>query len=295
MTLECEGGAAATRYALSIGRPREQRWGKTSAPRGKQPLLEHLEGGGELDGLELAGGESGASVAPIAVDLAPIVKSLRGLDVDCQDLPRAGLPGVDGAMWKRRRTAPQFFSCNLFSQFDVHSECSDHEVSVETTKSQKHHLKKIKHNDVMEPGMRIHLPVSVAEGEIRDEIEKACHPQGNQFSDSAILVLNKPTKVPMKGNLPVHNSMDVLAAAALFIGSGRPSSSLLLSGVATGAGVVAGDLALRVTPIPAHKMAPLQGLRGDRNGEESDDGERREKEEGDLTSGPSLFIIIIFG
>jgi hypothetical protein len=43
-------------------------------------------------------------------------------------------------------------------------------------------LLQIKHNDVMEPGMRIHLPVSVAEGEIRDEIEKACHPQGNEFS-----------------------------------------------------------------------------------------------------------------
>jgi hypothetical protein len=33
------------------------------------------------------------------------------------------------------------------------------------------------------------------------------------------LVLNKPPKVPMKGHLPVHNSMDVLAAAALSYGS----------------------------------------------------------------------------
>ncbi|RVW42794.1 RNA pseudouridine synthase 3, mitochondrial [Vitis vinifera] len=33
--------------------------------------------------------------------------------------------------------------------------------------------------------------------------------------DPAILVLNKPPKVPLKGNLPVHNSMDALAAAAL--------------------------------------------------------------------------------
>ncbi|KAH9668010.1 RNA pseudouridine synthase 3 [Citrus sinensis] len=33
--------------------------------------------------------------------------------------------------------------------------------------------------------------------------------------DSAILVLNKPPKVPLKGHLPVHNSMDALAAAAL--------------------------------------------------------------------------------
>jgi hypothetical protein len=32
-------------------------------------------------------------------------------------------------------------------------------------------------------------------------------------------VLNKPPKVPMKGHLPVHNSMDVLAAAALSYGN----------------------------------------------------------------------------
>jgi hypothetical protein len=40
-----------------------------------------------------------------------------------------------------------------------------------------------------------------------------------QLQDSAILVLNKPPKVPMKGHLPVHNSMDVLAAAALSYGN----------------------------------------------------------------------------
>jgi hypothetical protein len=39
------------------------------------------------------------------------------------------------------------------------------------------------------------------------------------FQDSSILVLNKPPKVPMKGHLPVHNSMDVLAAAALSYGN----------------------------------------------------------------------------
>ncbi|EEC84835.1 hypothetical protein OsI_31929 [Oryza sativa Indica Group] len=116
-------------------------------------------------------------------------------------------------MWKRRRTAPQFFSCNLFSQFDVRSECSDHEVSVETTKSQKHHLKKWQRARLE---MRLRRPV----------IHK----------DSAILVLNKPTKVPMKGNLPVHNSMDVLAAAALLYGNEegsklvhRQRASLLLA------------------------------------------------------------------
>ncbi|CAL9095322.1 unnamed protein product [Musa textilis] len=58
--------------------------------------------------------------------------------------------------------------------------------------------------------------------------------------DSAIIVLNKPPKVPVKGNLPVHNSMDILAAAALSYGSDqgpklvhrldRESSGLLLMG-----------------------------------------------------------------
>ena len=34
-----------------------------------------------------------------------------------------------------------------------------------------------------------------------------------QSQDSAILALNKPPKVPKKGHLPVHNSMDVLAGS----------------------------------------------------------------------------------
>ncbi|RLM73374.1 hypothetical protein C2845_PM15G17930 [Panicum miliaceum] len=87
-----------------------------------------------------------------------------------------------------------------FNRRMVFSECSEHEVSDESIRTQKHHLKK----------------------------------------DSAILVLNKPPKVPMKGHLPVHNSMDVLAAAALSYGNeegpklvhrlDRESSGLILMG-----------------------------------------------------------------
>uniref|UniRef100_A0A0E0E8M1 Pseudouridine synthase RsuA/RluA-like domain-containing protein n=1 Tax=Oryza meridionalis TaxID=40149 RepID=A0A0E0E8M1_9ORYZ len=204
--------------ATAPGAPRGRRGARR---RGRRRAAPPYSGGGAA-----AFEESGASVAPIAVDLAPIVKSLRGLDVDCQDLPRAGLPSVDGAMWKRRRTRRSFslaiFSLSLMSyavgstfrdSFFVHSECSDHEVSVETTKSQKHHLKKWQRARLE---MRLRRPV----------IHK----------DSAILVLNKPTKVPMKGNLPVHNSMDVLAAAALLYGNEegsklvhRQRASLLLA------------------------------------------------------------------
>ncbi|CAL5005276.1 unnamed protein product [Urochloa decumbens] len=130
-----------------------------------------------------------------------------------------------------------------FNRRMVFSECSEHEVPAESIRTQKHHLKKIKHNDVMEPGMRIHLPVSVAEGEIKKRYETiptaTLHPNKDEieylrrlvihrvqnskaalnFQDSAILVLNKPPKVPMKGHLPVHNSMDVLATAALSYGN----------------------------------------------------------------------------
>uniref|UniRef100_A0A2C9VGH6 Pseudouridine synthase RsuA/RluA-like domain-containing protein n=2 Tax=Manihot esculenta TaxID=3983 RepID=A0A2C9VGH6_MANES len=89
-------------------------------------------------------------------------------------------------------------------------------------------IRKIKPSDVMEEGARIHIPVSVAETSISkrfgvipsgtlcpnaDEIEYL--QRLVQYKDSALIVLNKPPKLPVKGNLPVHNSMDALAAAAL--------------------------------------------------------------------------------
>ncbi|KAD7117167.1 hypothetical protein E3N88_04435 [Mikania micrantha] len=89
-------------------------------------------------------------------------------------------------------------------------------------------LKKIKHNEIMKTGSRILVPVSVAESRISkryDTIPSAslC-PNADEikylqrlviYKDPALLILNKPPKVPVKGNLPVRNSMDGLAAAAL--------------------------------------------------------------------------------
>ncbi|WCJ25167.1 hypothetical protein M5689_007073 [Euphorbia peplus] len=89
-------------------------------------------------------------------------------------------------------------------------------------------LVKMKPNDVMEVGVRVHVPVSVAESKISKRFD--CIPSGTlypnadeieylkrlvKYKDTDILVLNKPPKLPVKGNLPVHNSMDALAAAAL--------------------------------------------------------------------------------
>lgn len=77
-------------------------------------------------------------------------------------------------------------------------------------------------------GARVYIPVSVAESRISKRFDTipsgTLHPNADEieylqrlvkYKDSAILVLNKPPKLPVKGNLPVHNSMDALAAAAL--------------------------------------------------------------------------------
>ncbi|CAN4082410.1 unnamed protein product [Withania somnifera] len=89
-------------------------------------------------------------------------------------------------------------------------------------------LRKIKHSEVLEVGARVHIPISVAEARISKRYDVipsgTLYPNADEISylkrlvfykDPAILVLNKPPKLPVKGNLPVHNSMDALAAAAL--------------------------------------------------------------------------------
>ncbi|XP_073017388.1 RNA pseudouridine synthase 3, mitochondrial isoform X5 [Primulina eburnea] len=86
----------------------------------------------------------------------------------------------------------------------------------------------IRHNEVMEVGARISVPISVAESKISKRFDVipsgTLYPNADEidylrrivkYKDSAVLVLNKPPKLPVKGNLPVHNSMDALAAAAL--------------------------------------------------------------------------------
>ncbi|XP_022131826.1 RNA pseudouridine synthase 3, mitochondrial isoform X2 [Momordica charantia] len=86
----------------------------------------------------------------------------------------------------------------------------------------------IKSNEIMETGARVHIPVSVAEMKISRRFDTipsgTLYPNADEikylqrlvkYKDSAIIVLNKPPKLPVKGNLPVHNSMDALAAAAL--------------------------------------------------------------------------------
>ncbi|KAG6393851.1 hypothetical protein SASPL_144425 [Salvia splendens] len=89
-------------------------------------------------------------------------------------------------------------------------------------------LKKIRPNDIMEVGARVHVPVSVAESKVSkrfDVIPSATqYPNADEieyvqrlvkYKDSAILVLNKPPNLPVKGPVPIHNSMDALAAASL--------------------------------------------------------------------------------
>ncbi|XP_059641993.1 RNA pseudouridine synthase 3, mitochondrial isoform X2 [Cornus florida] len=107
-------------------------------------------------------------------------------------------------------------------------ECLNSNESLMEKGGQRKPTRKIKHNEVMEVGMRLHVPVSVAEARISKRFDTipsgTLYPNADEidylqrlvkYKDSAIIVLNKPPKLPGKGNLPVHNSMDALAAAAL--------------------------------------------------------------------------------
>ncbi|CAK8542251.1 unnamed protein product [Lathyrus sativus] len=89
-------------------------------------------------------------------------------------------------------------------------------------------MRKIRPNDVMKPGARVYVPVSIAETRISKRYDAipsgTLYPNADEikylqrlvmYKDSAIILLNKPPKLPVKGNLPIHNSMDGLAAAAL--------------------------------------------------------------------------------
>ncbi|XP_020217155.1 RNA pseudouridine synthase 3, mitochondrial isoform X2 [Cajanus cajan] len=130
-------------------------------------------------------------------------------------------------------------------------------------------MRKIRPNEVMKRGVRVHVPVSIAETRISKRYDAipsgTLYPNADEIKylqrlliykawlslniisilyysfllvflllncmeiyfvhyilcsnvlllSAAIIVLNKPPKLPVKGNLPVHNSMDALVAAAL--------------------------------------------------------------------------------
>ncbi|XP_031283260.1 RNA pseudouridine synthase 3, mitochondrial [Pistacia vera] len=115
-----------------------------------------------------------------------------------------------------------------FNKGLVQMEGPNMDDSIIENEGQMRPMKKIKPNEVMEVGARVFMPVSVMESRILKRFDTipsgTLYPNADEinylqrlvkYKDSSILVLNKPPKLPVKGNLPVHNSMDALAAAAL--------------------------------------------------------------------------------
>ncbi|XP_004300876.1 PREDICTED: RNA pseudouridine synthase 3, mitochondrial [Fragaria vesca subsp. vesca] len=101
-------------------------------------------------------------------------------------------------------------------------------VQMECESSIGKHMRKIRPSEVMEEGARVYVAVSIAESKVSRRFDcipsETLYPNADEidylqrlvkYKDSAIIVLNKPPKLPVKGNVPVHNSMDALAAAAL--------------------------------------------------------------------------------
>ncbi|KAG8367355.1 hypothetical protein BUALT_Bualt16G0063500 [Buddleja alternifolia] len=117
---------------------------------------------------------------------------------------------------------------NHFNKGLISMECLKSRGLSRCYKGQTMPMKKVKHGDIMEVGAKIYVPVSVAESNISKRFDVipsgTLYPNADEidylrrlvkYKDPAILVLNKPPKLPVKGNLSVHNSMDALAAAAL--------------------------------------------------------------------------------
>ncbi|KAK4754229.1 hypothetical protein SAY87_002333 [Trapa incisa] len=117
---------------------------------------------------------------------------------------------------------------SLFTRGLVQMECRNSNQSSQWPGILAASMRKIKPGEVMEAGQRVYLPVSVAESKISKRFDTipsgTLNPNADEidylrrlvmYKDSAIIVLNKPPRLPVKGNLPVHNSMDALAAAAL--------------------------------------------------------------------------------
>ncbi|KAL3736980.1 hypothetical protein ACJRO7_025845 [Eucalyptus globulus] len=115
-----------------------------------------------------------------------------------------------------------------FNKGLVQMECAPSDDSCPGQQGQRKSLRNIKPNEVMEAGARLCMPVSIAESRISRRFDTipsgTLYPNADEiqylqrlvmYRDSAVIVLNKPPKLPVKGNLPVHNSMDALAAAAL--------------------------------------------------------------------------------
>ncbi|KAF3951057.1 hypothetical protein CMV_023257 [Castanea mollissima] len=112
--------------------------------------------------------------------------------------------------------------------WQVQIECPISEDSNVDKEGHMKPLRKIRPNEVMEAGARVYIPVSVAETRISKRFDSipsgTLYPNADEieylqrlvkYKDYAIIVVNKPPKLPVKGNLPVHNSMDALAATAL--------------------------------------------------------------------------------
>ncbi|KMZ73660.1 RNA pseudouridine synthase 3, mitochondrial [Zostera marina] len=119
-----------------------------------------------------------------------------------------------------------------FNRGLVRMECSKSDQPSSPNQPKIPSMKQVNHDEPMRVGMRLYVSVSIAESKVSrryDTIPSATlHPNADEinylrrlvcYSDSALIVINKPPKLPVKGNLPVHNSMDALAAAAFSYGS----------------------------------------------------------------------------
>ncbi|KAL7617233.1 hypothetical protein Lser_V15G02906 [Lactuca serriola] len=138
-------------------------------------------------------------------------------------LPRKNASHITAISWMKYYFADVTPSVTNHISTRVKMECHE-----EGKQGQTKILKRIKHNEVMKKGSTIYVPVSIAESRISKRFDTI--PTASLSPNEVMKKFNickdfsctrfcstcsEPPKVPLKGNLAVHNSMDALAAAAL--------------------------------------------------------------------------------
>ncbi|XP_074275501.1 RNA pseudouridine synthase 4, mitochondrial [Silene latifolia] len=116
---------------------------------------------------------------------------------------------------------PRSLVHKLFRLRQVRRECLDEEGVNNGAKDQEFRLKRVGEKDMMNQGERIFLPLSVQESPVKKP-GYHCNDQDKHFTrslvmykDSAIIVINKPPKLPVQGGIGIKRSVDELAGSYL--------------------------------------------------------------------------------
>uniref|UniRef100_A0A0E0QMP0 Pseudouridine synthase RsuA/RluA-like domain-containing protein n=1 Tax=Oryza rufipogon TaxID=4529 RepID=A0A0E0QMP0_ORYRU len=201
----------AAAAALAGVAPRPQ-WLATAARRG---ALVSGDDGGET-------GERGKSPWLQLPPFAPLDAAAAA-----RAISRGGGEGGDGEQgataikWVRRccPDLPSSLVQKLFRLRKVKKNVVTAEISSADASAEQHRLRRVSAKDQLMPGDILFLPVNLKESSVAEKTKKFDNRNEINFlrgleiyKDEAIIVVNKPSGMPVQGGVGIKNSIDVLAS-----------------------------------------------------------------------------------